>query len=182
MTARSRHVNYCEQTQVSYRLKDPPSDLNMEWPDVINSRWLAELPTEARTSTLYAIVEVLISRPIEWWEGYGWALTLVDEARRTERDERTKESATVILEALLVPFKDSPDGNWWSWGDGYKTLGYIRKGLAKQRRSQLWSAGAIKYRKRIKEWIEAYENGPYIFPNLLEGEDTPPSESSEDRS
>lgn len=98
------------------------------WPDVLWTRWLKDLPREARFEILFAAVSVLLSRPENWWGPTdGWVAVLLDEALLNDDDRAIRESAWHLLRAFISEYK--PRGARWPWRDSFKTPQDIAKHL-----------------------------------------------------
>ncbi len=77
-----------------------------EWPISISKHWPKHLPQEARINVLVAIGAILSSQDRKWWEGKrDWAVFLLDEAMREDKDKSVNNSANLLLDPLLESFQ-----------------------------------------------------------------------------
>jgi hypothetical protein len=94
---------------------------DLEWPSAFWSKWLTDLPLEARYNNLLALVEVLLSRRKDWWDGtHGWVLILIDEAYRHDPDQDIRNAAAVLLTPILASFGEDRGG--WSFHGEQKSF------------------------------------------------------------
>jgi hypothetical protein len=73
------------------------------WPARIEFRWIPDAPFAARLRVMRAVLKMQVSRPPEWWYAggrLGWAVGLLHEAMRTERNHDLKTHAKTALEIL----------------------------------------------------------------------------------
>jgi hypothetical protein len=139
------------QLNASKLTRDEEGVLN--WPDYPYNEWIRDAPPDARLSVLHAIAEVLMSKPRNWWPSYTWALALLDEVRRTDKEPGIRNNAATILEPLLAPYEHAGDMAI-SWGTRYKTIADIQRGMKKHPPDGLVSSGAMELAERLRAWVQ----------------------------
>jgi hypothetical protein len=130
------------------------------WPPALSQQWPTRIPRIARLRCLSAIAQVLLSRPIGEWKTYGWALALLDEARRVDQDAVVRNGAALLLEPLLVPY-ETINNRMFPWQTRSKELRYIRDGLSKHRHEIASPIDLEDTARRLKEWTKAPDGKLY---------------------
>jgi hypothetical protein len=126
------------------------------WPSTIYERWPTDAPIDARVSVLFALGELLASRPKHWWEGREtWAFALFDEARLRDPEPTIQNTAALILRSLV------PEGSRdldlvIDWGKGNKNIQSIAHG-ATNHRGVAYYAGAEELGYRLEHWTQGTE-------------------------
>jgi hypothetical protein len=139
-------------TYASRLAYDEPQRGMVSWPDTLWDQWPLNLPEEARTHNLEAILETLVSRDLEWWgRTHGWAVILLDEARLHDPDPWISDKATCALTFLIRTFGDPPSG-YLRFKHGLKDLEEMFSQIADFRITDLDSTWASGLLPRLASW------------------------------
>jgi hypothetical protein len=74
------------------------------WPMSIEFEWPWNMQLNARLYVFRAVLSTLTSKPLDWWSSggrVGWALSLLDEAVRSDPDGDVKAEAAVAANTIL---------------------------------------------------------------------------------
>lgn len=83
---------------------DSPGEFS--WPPALFERWSLSMPIDARVFIIAALLKVLVSKPLSWWDesignGTVWAISTLDEVMLKDSSPYVKSVAGDALDVLL---------------------------------------------------------------------------------
>lgn len=132
------------------------------WPASIEFEWMPSAPLPARLRLFRAVLRTLLSRERSWWQAggrEGWAVGLLYDAARKDRDRTIRIQAARATSVLLVELKIRGIQSAKGWIHTDEIKPYVTKHAGKTFK---YGSGAVMLRlsfEALERWAAPKGNG-----------------------
>ncbi|SNX62311.1 hypothetical protein SAMN06272735_4082 [Streptomyces sp. TLI_55] len=127
-----------------------------EFPAILEKKWPAKLPWDARLALLTGLPKFLTSKPKQWWtDGHHWICPLLEAVIKDDNDKSLKAFAHDMLERLLSDVEPSDAAH--RLGNKKRTFSEMKKTIddytpkAGDRFTDAETQGLLA---RVQDWME----------------------------